>query len=43
MDSGLVAFPYHDTVVKPWYADLTDCPGQTMGRNYLYNLALKVL
>ena len=41
LDSGLVAFPYHDTVVKPRYGDLVDCPGQTMGRNY--NLALKVL
>ena len=41
LDSGLVTFPYHDTMVKPQYGDLVNCPGQTMGRNY--NLALKVL
>ena len=28
-------------MVKPWYGDLVDCPGQTMGRNY--NLTLNVL
>ena len=37
LDSGLITFPYHDTMVKPQYGDLVDCPSQTMGRNY--NLA----